>query len=264
MLEAPRGTPAGPGALVTVSDLVVTYRGATHPALGPISLDVREGEFVTVVGASGCGKTSLLNCVGGHLIPTSGIVTIGGVVVDRPLPQIGTVFQKANLFPWLNVLDNVVFGPKMRGVGVDERRRTGQRLLELVGLPDVARMRTYELSGGMQQRVALARSLASSPRLLLMDEPLGSLDAITRERMQVEIYQLRHLMNTTIIFVTHDIDEAIVLGDRVVVLGGSPGSVQDVIDVSGIRTKDPGVDVASAEAWLVARARILATINRTQ
>ena len=249
-------------AIVAVTDVTASYGDNVAPVLGPISLEVHAGEFLTIVGASGCGKTTLLNCIGGHLPVRSGSIRIGNTQVDRPLPQIGTVFQRPNLLPWLRVVDNVAFGLQMHGISTGRRRSVGHDMLRVVGLDaKVDAMYPWELSGGMQQRAAIARSLAISPELLLMDEPFGSLDAITREHMQEEIGGMLRRMSATVIFITHDVDEAIVLGDRVVVLGGPPGTVRGVHDTAGVHTRDPLLDPVSAERWLAVRGRILADIR---
>ena len=259
-LAEPRDLPK-PDTVLSIEGLSVSYR-AGQPVIGPISLEVLKGEFVTIVGPSGCGKTTLLNCIGGHVAPTVGSVSIDGIVVDRPMPQIGTVFQKPNLFPWLSVLDNAGFGLRMRRIPVSEGRRIALAMLELVGLTGFAQARPYELSGGMQQRVALARALAIKPQLLLMDEPLGALDAITRERMQREITRVWQQTKSTALFVTHSIDEAIILGQRVVIFGGQPGHIRRVIDTAAIYTKDPSEDAHSASQFLSARAEVLKEIEK--
>jgi NitT/TauT family transport system ATP-binding protein len=247
--------------VLSIQGLSVSYR-LGQPVIGPISLEVLKGEFVTIVGPSGCGKTTLLNCIGGHLTPTEGTVSIDGIVVDRPMPQIGTVFQKPNLFPWLNVLDNASFGLRMRRMPIVETRHVAYSMLELVGLSGFAHARTYELSGGMQQRVALARALAIEPQLLLMDEPLGALDAITRERMQREITRVWQQTKSTVLFVTHSIDEAVILGQRVVIFGGQPGQVRRILNTAGVYTKDPNEDAHSASQFLSARAEVLKEIEK--
>jgi ABC-type nitrate/sulfonate/bicarbonate transport system ATPase subunit/ABC-type nitrate/sulfonate/bicarbonate transport system permease component len=242
-LSARDGTsPTNNGSLLHVRDLVVSYNGKT--ALGPIDLDVGRGEFLVVVGASGCGKTTLLNCLGGHVAAARGGAWIDGKPVTRPLPIVGTVFQRPNLFPWMTVLDNAAFGLRMRGVARAERHATARQMLGMVGLADVASRRPYELSGGMQQRVALARALAIRPEILLMDEPLGALDAITRERMQREVREIWQRTQTTIVFITHDVDEAMYLGQRVVVVGGEPGRIVDIVDTSAIDAKMSPADGA--------------------
>jgi taurine transport system ATP-binding protein len=257
---APRELPVT-DVVLSIRNLSVSYRPGT-PVIGPLSLDVGKGEFVSIVGPSGCGKTTLLNCVGGHLMPTEGLVSIDGMPVDRPMPQIGTVFQKPNLFPWLSVLDNVNFGLRMRKMPAGETRRIALEMLAMVGLSGHERARTYELSGGMQQRVALARAMAIKPQLLLMDEPLGALDAITRERMQREIARLWQQTNSTVLFVTHSIDEAIILGQRVVIFGGRPGQIRRILNTASIQTKDPGEDEHAASQFLAARAEVLKEIEK--
>jgi ABC-type nitrate/sulfonate/bicarbonate transport system ATPase subunit len=243
-------------SVLVIENLSMTYKGGTPPVIGPMSLELARGEFVSIVGPSGCGKTTLLNCIGGHLTPTTGSVSINGVVVDRPLPQIGTVFQRPNLFPWLDVLDNVAFGLQMRRVPVASRHSIARSMLQLVGLAASDHAKPYELSGGMQQRVALARALAIEPELLLMDEPLGALDAITRERMQQEILRIWQATQATILFITHSIDEAILVGQRVAIFGGKPGRIREIVDTSSIHTRDPDKDPVSASHFLRARAQI--------
>ncbi|MFA5495324.1 MAG: ABC transporter ATP-binding protein [Porticoccaceae bacterium] len=198
-------------------------------ALCDVSLDIAPGEFAAFLGPSGCGKTTLLNLVGGMLQPTEGTVRIDGDAVREPTPRCNVVFQQHSLFAWMTVLDNVAFGP--RALGLAEPESVARALLRLVGLEDFAAAYPATLSGGMQQRVAIARALATSPDVLLMDEPFGALDAQTRSIMQEELARLRHTFAPTVIFVTHDVDEALLLADRVFVMGVNPGSIKAVIDV---------------------------------
>ncbi|MEV7011024.1 ABC transporter ATP-binding protein [Streptosporangium sp. NPDC051022] len=202
-----------------------SYRGRGGPvaALGPVDLEIAAGEFVTVVGPSGCGKSTLLRLVAGFTAPSAGSITASGLPVTGPDPARGYVFQQHRLFPWLSVAGNVGFG--LRGVPRAVRRARVAELLELTGLGDVGRARPYELSGGMQQRAAIARALAPGPALLLMDEPFAALDAFTRERMQEEVRELWRRAGTTVVFITHSVDEAVYLGTRVLALSGRPGRV---------------------------------------
>jgi NitT/TauT family transport system ATP-binding protein len=179
---------------------------------------VREGEFVSIVGPSGCGKTTILNMVAGFLPVTGGEIRVGGRPVKGPGPDRGVVFQSFALFPWKTVLDNVGFGPKMRGVGKPERDRIAREYLALAGLAHAADRYPNELSGGMQQRVGVVRALANDPEVLLMDEPFASVDAQTRMTLQEELTRLWQEKRHTVLFITHDVGEAVFLADRVVVL----------------------------------------------
>ncbi|GGO66870.1 ABC transporter ATP-binding protein [Nonomuraea cavernae] len=192
-------------------------------ALRDIDATVGIGEFVTIVGPSGCGKSTLLRLVAGFAFPTGGQVAVSGVPVTGPGPDRGVVFQQPRLFPWLSVRRNVEFGPRMAGMPAVRRRERAAELLELVGLSDSAGRRPYELSGGMQQRAAIARALAPDPAILLMDEPFAALDALTRERLQEEIRGIWQTTGKTVLFVTHSVDEAVYLGTRILVLSRRPG-----------------------------------------
>ncbi len=231
-------------------------RDARVDALGPVDLDVARGEFLCVVGPSGCGKTTLLQLVAGFLTASAGSVEVGGRRVDGPAPERGVVFQQANLYPWLTVRGNVEFGPRMRGVRRADRARIATEQLELVGLADAAGLRPYELSGGMQQRCQIARVLANDPELLLMDEPFGALDAITRERLQNELLRIRARDGRTVVFITHSVDEAAYLASRVVVLSPRPGRI--VLDVPGpFAGRDDRPDGARSSAEFVEFRRLV-------
>ncbi|HEV8663925.1 MAG TPA: ABC transporter ATP-binding protein [Candidatus Methylomirabilis sp.] len=201
------------------------YAGGHVTAVVDVSLEVTQGEFVAIVGPSGCGKTTLLNMIAGFIPPSRGEIHLDGRSVKGPGPDRGVVFQSFALFPWKTVLENVTFGPKMRGVPRDERDRIGQEYLALVGLAGTEGRYPAELSGGMQQRVGVARALANGPDVLLMDEPFASVDAQTRMTLQEELTRIWQDRRPTILFVTHDVEEAVFLANRVVVLSSAPGRV---------------------------------------
>ena len=205
------------------------YAGSQVTAVPDVSLDVEQGEFVSVVGPSGCGKTTILNMIAGFIPYTGGEILIDGNLVKGPGPDRGVVFQSFALFPWKTVLENVGFGPKMRGVPKDERDRTAREYLALAGLSHAADRYPNELSGGMQQRVGVVRALANNPAVLLMDEPFASVDAQTRMTLQEELTRIWQERKPTVIFITHDVAEAVFLANRVVVL--SKGRVLDQIKV---------------------------------
>ena len=219
---------AGDRTRVRIAGVEHRYRtvdGSEVHALGPVDLDVEPGSFLCLVGPSGCGKTTLLRLVAGFIAPTSGTVDVAGVAVRGPDPDRGVVFQQAPLYPWLDVRGNVEFGLRIRKVRKAERRQIADRWIDLVGLTDAAELAPYELSGGMQQRCQLARVLATDPSIVLMDEPFGALDALTRDRLQEELARLWRGSGRTVIFVTHSVDEAVALGTRVVVLSPRPGRI---------------------------------------
>lgn len=199
--------------------------GKPVQALQDVSLEIGKGEIISILGPSGCGKTTLLNILAGFLSPTSGKVTLNGHAVTGPHPERGMVFQQGALFEWMSVRRNVDFGPRMKGMGLAERTKITDHLLETVGLHDFKEKAVYELSGGMQQRVALARCLANDPDVILMDEPLGALDALTREKMQGLVLKLWKETGKTVILITHSVEEALLLGERLIVMAPRPGRI---------------------------------------
>jgi len=212
-----------------------TKSGVTHAVSG-VDLTIQRGEFVAVIGRSGCGKTTLLRMIGGLLAPSAGTIEVDGKSLWRgshvepsAVTKLGFVFQESNLFPWFSILDNIALPLKLRGVGKTERRERAAELAELVGLTGFERSYPRELSGGMRQRAAIARALSTEPELLLMDEPFGALDALTRERMNLELQRIVLETNSTVVFVTHDIPEAVFLADRVVHMTPRPGRIRQIL-----------------------------------
>ncbi len=200
-------------------------------ALDGISLDVNEKEFSVIVGPSGCGKSSLLRLVAGLIEPSAGKISLDGKEVTRPGKDRGMVFQSYTLFPWLTVQDNVEFGLKIGGMAAEERKRIARHYIEEVGLVGFEKSYPKQLSGGMMQRVALARALANDPAILLMDEPFGALDSQTRSLMQELLLTIWEHSHKTVLFITHDIDEAILLGDRVHVMTARPGRIKEMVEI---------------------------------
>jgi len=212
--------------------------GSEFTALSDISLEIAEDEFVSFVGPSGCGKTTLLRIIAGLEHATEGKVFVDNTEIMNPGPLVGMVFQEYSLFPWLNVLDNISFGQKMQGISKKVRHNNAIKYVELVGLVGFERSYPYELSGGMRQRVAIARALANNPDLLIMDEPFGALDAQTRNMMQRELLNIWEKQKKTILFVTHSVDEAVYLSDRIIVLTRAPGRISEIIEVTVPRPRD--------------------------
>lgn len=200
-------------------------------ALGNIDLQIAEGEFVAVVGPSGCGKSTLMHVIAGFTKPTGGKILLDGKPITGPGADRTVVLQQATLFPWLSVRGNVELGPRSRGVSKEECNRLVDHYLDLVGLAHAKNRRPYELSGGMQQRVSLARALANDAKILLVDEPFGALDALTRDRMQREIVRIWHETGKTVLFITHDVEEAVFCATSIVAMGASPGRIIERIDV---------------------------------
>lgn len=199
--------------------------GSSVQALKNVTLNLKPGELMSVLGPSGCGKTTLLNILAGFLAPTEGEIHLNGDLVTGPSAERGMVFQQGALFEWMSVRENVGFGPRMKHANKAETREKVDHLLDVVGLADFKEKAIYELSGGMQQRVALARCLANDPDVILMDEPLGALDALTREKMQSLVLKLWKETGKTIVLITHSVEEALLLGERLLVMAPRPGRI---------------------------------------
>ena len=241
--------------MLSIKSVSKTYAGATEPALTTIDLDIQEGTFVSLVGPSGCGKTTLLRLVSGLLQPTSGEIFLDGTPSTGPSPEKAVVFQHFNLLPWRSVLDNAAYGLEAQGMPKDKRREVAREYLKLVGLTRSQHLYPSQISGGMRQRVGIARALAISPRLLLMDEPFGALDALTRENLQAEMQRISADRALTVLFVTHSIDEAIFLSDRIIVMGTRPGRIIEECQVPFPRPRERSQIIAQPE-FAVLRNRI--------
>ncbi len=228
-------------------------------ALDGISLDVAEQEFSVIVGPSGCGKSSLLRLVAGLIEPSAGKISLDGKEVTRPGKDRGMGFQSYTLFPWLTVQDNVEFGLKIGGMAEKERKRIAAHYIAEVGLEGFEKSYPKQLSGGMMQRVALARALANDPAILLMDEPFGALDSQTRSLMQELLLTIWEHSHKTVLFITHDIDEAILLGDRVHVMTARPGRIKEMVEIGIKRPRN--VDVLTSVEFIAIKRRIMALIH---
>jgi NitT/TauT family transport system ATP-binding protein len=227
-------------AVERLSHVYSTPQGQLE-ALDSVSFEVAPQEFLCLVGPSGCGKSTLLRLMAGLLQPTQGQVRLDGQPLTGPRRQVGIVFQKANLMPWRSVRDNVVLPLELAGVPRSEALRRADALIELVGLAGFERTRPCDLSGGMEQRVAIARALVHDPEILLLDEPFGALDAMTRERMSTELLRIWEASRKTVVMVTHSIQEAVFLADRVLVLGPRPGRIRATFDIPVPRPRDVAV-----------------------
>ena len=229
-------------AAIDIRKVVKTFtdrqRNQEVLAVDTVDLAIRDNDFICLLGPSGCGKSTLLNMIAGFDTPSSGRIEVAGTVVDKPGADRGVVFQQPTLMPWLTVVDNVAFHLKMKGVGRAERRAKAQDFIDLVGLTGFERHYPAELSGGMSQRVGIARALLMNPRVILMDEPFAALDAQTKLEMQEELVQIWQRVGCTIVFVTHSIDEALVLGNRIAVMTRRPGRISDCFDFDMPRPRD--------------------------
>ncbi len=241
---------------VVIDEAEVTFgqRGRSVQALAPLSLQLSPGSFTAVIGPSGCGKSTLLNAIAGFTPPTGGRITVDGITVAGPSPRVGVMFQQYALFPWFTAEANVAFALKRFGMSRPERQRAALAALAEVGLADKADHYPGQLSGGMRQRVALARTLAARPDVLLMDEPFGALDAQTRMSMQELLLRVWDAHRTTVLFITHDIDEALILSDRVLVMSAAPGRIVDTLGVASPRPRS--IEVIDAD-FIAHRARML-------
>jgi NitT/TauT family transport system ATP-binding protein len=231
--------------------------GTDPRILDAVTLGIGPSEFVCLLGPSGCGKTTLLNCLAGFLAPSAGKILIGGAPVEGTPAEVGIVFQEHALFPWFTVQQNVEYGLRVRGTPRGERERVAREFIELVGLTGFERHYPHQLSGGMKQRVGIARTLVTGPSVLLMDEPFGSLDALTREAMQEELLRLWERDRKTVLFVTHSIAEAVFLADRVVVLSARPGRVRADVAIAGGRTRS-----RTSDAFVAAYRDVEAALRR--
>ncbi|MDV4166800.1 ABC transporter ATP-binding protein [Rhodovulum sp. FJ3] len=238
---------------IDVNDVVIRFgKGAdTHLAVDKTEVTIEAGEFVCILGPSGCGKSTLLNAIAGYVKPSEGAVTVDGETVQKPGPDRGMVFQQYSLLPWKTVYENVAFGPKMAGHSRTESGSIANTFLELVGLKKFGDRYPAELSGGMQQRVGIARALANYPSVLLMDEPFGALDAQTRLMMQESLLEIWRKFGTTVVFVTHDVDEAVFLADRVLIMSAAPGRIIEDVRIDLPRPRS--TDMASTPEYVKAR-----------
>jgi NitT/TauT family transport system ATP-binding protein len=249
-------------ARLHIDDVTLRFGRQREPqvtALERISLDVADQEFAVIVGPSGCGKSSLLRLVAGLIEPTGGAITLDGTPVIGPGRDRGMVFQSYTLFPWLTVRRNVEFGLKIAGKPVEERARIARHFIHEVGLDGFEDAYPKQLSGGMMQRVALARALANDPAILLMDEPFGALDSQTRSLMQELLLELWQHSHKTVLFITHDIDEAILLGDRVHVMTARPGRIKERVEIDIARPRS--VDTLTSPEFMAIKRRIMTLIH---
>ena len=257
------GAPAASSGkgLIEIDQVSITFGTGpeAHKAVETTSLRIQPGEFVCILGPSGCGKSTLLNAVAGYVKPTEGAVKVDGEGVSKPGPDRGMVFQQYSLLPWKTVYENVAFGPRMAGKGRVEAGEIANTFLNMVGLRKFGDRYPAELSGGMQQRVGIARALANYPSVLLMDEPFGALDAQTRLVMQENLLEIWRAFGTTVVFVTHDVDEAVFLADRVLIMSAAPGRVIEDLRVTLPRPRGP--EVASSPDYIAARTHCLEVIR---
>ena len=256
--EAPSPLKEG-DTLISIDHLRKVYRKdeVETVAIDDFSLDIKKGELISIVGPSGCGKTTLLRMIAGLLDSTSGTILIEGQPCTKPGPERGMVFQDFALFPWRSVRKNVEFGLEIAGVPKQERRERAEKYIKLVGLEKFTNSMVHELSGGMKQRVGIARALVNNPKVVLMDEPFGALDAQTRNIMQAGLIRILNKTDQTIIFITHSVDEAVYLSDRIVILSKRPATIKEIVEIPWERPRDR----ASPE-FTALRKRILEELEK--
>lgn len=257
MGNATRSMSSGSAAQIVVKDVTKEYRskaGLTQVALSNVSLSCAQGEFIALLGPSGCGKTTLLNMIAGLDHPTTGEVTFEGKTIIKPGAERGVIFQHYSLFPWLTVKQNIEFGLRYVDQSKEAKRDVVDKYLGMVGLSDASDRLPKELSGGMRQRCALARALVMGPQTLLMDEPFGALDAITRRQLQFDLLRIYKAEKMTIVFVTHDVDEAVLLSQRIVIMVTGPGRIQEVIDVELPHERGP--DLLKSDDFVEMRRKV--------
>lgn len=260
VVEGPLHSSEDKGAIELVDVSITFGEGAElHQAVDKTSLNIEIGQFVCILGPSGCGKSTLLNAVAGYVKPTTGEVLVDGERVQKPGPDRGMVFQQYSLLPWKTVAENVSFGPRMAGMGRTEISRTTNTFLSMVGLMKFANHYPSELSGGMQQRVGIARALANYPSVLLMDEPFGALDAQTRLTMQENLMDIWRKFGTTVVFVTHDVDEAVFLADRVLIMSAAPGRIVKDLTIELPRPRN--INMAADPVYIDKRQQCLEIIR---
>ncbi|MFI7581701.1 ABC transporter ATP-binding protein [Kocuria sp. M1N1S27] len=257
------GTPTRDLVLDGIAHHYVADSGDVVHAVSETTLRIPGGQFVGVVGPSGCGKTTLLKVLAGFLAPTQGEARYGDEVITGPSHDRGVVFQQPNLYPWLSIRRNVELGPKFRGVPKPQRESRSAELLEMVGLSRFGAAKPYELSGGMQQRAQIARVLANESEVVLMDEPFGAVDAITRERLQADLLGIQRRRRQTVFFITHSVEEAVFLGDRVLVMSPRPGRIvlDETVDLASVYGPDVGAEMKSTPEFIALRDRVAAAIQ---
>lgn len=250
---------------IVIEDLCLEYRneetGQRHVAVKDFSLRVRENEFLCIVGSSGCGKSTVISAVAGFIKPIGGKLEMDGKVIRGPSAERGMVFQEYALMPWLNVIDNVSFGLKMRGIRKKERYETARHFLMIANLEEAAAKYPHELSGGMRQRVAVIRTLANQPRVMIMDEPFAAVDAQTRMTLQEELLRVWEQSKITVLFVTHSVEEAVFLGDRVAVLTSGPGRVREIVPIDIPRAERNWDTIESDPKYVQCRDQILRLVR---
>lgn len=253
--------------IIEARDLSLTFSGddkrESYKVLEDINLSIKKSEFVSLVGPSGSGKSTMLNLLAGYIRPSEGTVLLHDQEITGPLSKVGVVFQKANLYPWLSCAENIGFGPKMKKLDKKEIDKISERYLKLVSLEDFKDFYPSELSGGMQQRVSIARSLANSPEVLLLDEPMGALDALTRSEIQSMIRNIWIKTGMTFFMITHDIDEAMMMSNRILVLGGRPGKIISEYTTDFYKDIDENLeDIVYSDEYIKMKDNILKEINQ--